>query len=163
MDFTSTIFGSALMAVILLSCPFTAPQETGVPPAPSPPIVLNSSNESLNIPPDINTSPPANYSPPSQSEQDWAMINKSNVEGACLSQAKKAAVAGGYSEGLVFSCACGAQESAGIKSYECSVSALDGAHPISINCTKSEKNCRITFDGSIAAFTFDQLQALANP
>ena len=162
MDFIGIIFGSALMAVILLSCPFTAPQEINAPPAQSPPPVFNSSNESPIAPSAINTSPPANQSPPIQSEPDWAMISKSNVESACLSQAKKAAVSGGYSEGLVFSCACGAQESAWIKSYECSVSALDGAHPISIICTKSEKTCRISFEGSMATFTFGQLQALAN-
>lgn len=158
-----TVFGSALMLAVLLSCPFTAPQDTGTPPSPFPPLAFNPPNASANASPIINAPPYANVSLPGTTEQGWAMINRSNVESACLSQAKKAAVAGGYNEGMVFSCACRARESAVAKSYECSVSALDGQHPVGINCTKSDKTCRISFGGSEAAYTFDQLQALANP
>ena len=174
MDKKSIILGSALIAAIicfalivavLFACPFTVPQGAGAPPPSQQQQVSNLPNASINASPAINASPSpdANASPPDRTERDWAMINRSNVENACLSQAKKTAVASGYDEWLVFSCACSAQELAGAKSYECSVSALDGAHPVSINCTKSDKACRIAAQGSESTYTFDQLQVLANP
>ena len=104
----------------------------------------------------------ANATPPDNTEQEWALITNGNVQNACFSQAKKTAVASGYSEMMVFGCSCNAQESAGTKSYDCSVSALDGQHPISIVCTKSSKTCSITSQQGNATYTFDQLQALAN-
>lgn len=144
------IFGSALIAVILLACPFTAQPE---PPAPLP-----------SIPPQPSASPavPINESQDEKTEQDWALITKANVEDACLSQAKKAAADSGYDEGVVFSCGCSAQESAGEKSYDCIVSALDGAHGLGVACTKSLKSCTISAQGSQATFTFAQLQALGD-
>lgn len=177
MDISGTIFGSGIIALILLACPFTEPQETAVPQQP---IVSNPLNASANatLPanvsspanatpagnatPPVNSTLPANTSLSSQTELDWALISKGNVESACLSQAKKMAVAGGYSAGLVFSCACSAQETSETKAYDCSVSAIDGAHPLSVNCTKSERACLIDAQGDVGIYTFDQLQALAN-
>lgn len=156
MDKTGKIFGSALMAIILFACPFTVPQGANVPPVPPPPIVSNQPNAFA------NASLPLNSSPPDKTEQDWAMITKANVEGACLAAAKKEATAQGYSEGVVFGCACSAQESGTAKSYGCSVSALDGGHPVGINCTKSEKACTINTQAGNATYTFGQLQSLAN-
>jgi hypothetical protein len=150
MDKTGMIFGSALIAVILFACPFTAPQEAGTPGPSSPLPIPNPANASVNA------------SPPDKTGQDWAMINNANVENACTSQAKKAAVARGYNEGVVFGCTCSAQESGGTKSYECSISAIDGQHPVSINCTKSEKTCSVATQEGEDNYTFDQLQALAN-
>ena len=157
MNKNGMIFGSALIAVILLVCPFTAPQGAGTPQPSSPLQVSSPPNAS------INASLPANEPLADKTEQDWAMINKSNVEIECVSQAKKMAVASGYNGGVVFSCACSAQESNGTKSYGCSVSALDGQHPLSIICTKSEKACLITTQDGVGNYTFDQLQSLANP
>ena len=174
MDKTGMIFGSALIAVILFACPFTAPQEAGAPPASPPPQnssqlpVSNQANETANAsspPPNstVNFSLPANATPPDNTEQEWALISKNNVESACLSAAKKTAASSGYSEMMVFGCACSAQESAGTKSYDCSVSAIDGQHPVSITCTKSSRTCSITSQQGSATYTFDQLQSLANP
>lgn len=156
MDKTATIFSSALIAVILFICPFTVPREAGNPQLPSPPDISNLPNASA------SASPPENASPSDKAERDWAMITKENVESACLSEAKKEAVAEGYSEGMVFGCACSARESAGAKSYECSVSALDGEHLAGIVCTKSGMACTITTQQGEATYTFEQLQALAN-
>lgn len=153
---TATIFSSALIAVMLFACPFTVPQEAGNPRLPSPPDISNLPNASASAP------QPENASASGKTEQDWAMITKENVERACLSEAKKEAVAQGYSEGVVFGCACSASESAGSKSYECSVSALDGGHPVGIVCTKSKEACTITTRQGEATYTFEQLQALAN-
>jgi hypothetical protein len=174
MDKTGMIFGSALIAIILFACPFTAPQEAGAPQPSSPPMnssplpVYNPPNASINTSPpqpnaSINASLPANATLLDNTERDWALINKANVENACFSQAKKTAAASGYSEMVVSGCACSAQESAGIKSYDCSVSALDGQHPLSIICTKSSRSCSVISQQGNATYTFDQLQALANP
>lgn len=95
-------------------------------------------------------------------EQDWALISKANVEKACLSNAKKEAAAMGYNEGVVFSCSCNAQESAGSKSYDCTISALDGGHAAGIACEKSLQSCTITSQIGTATYTFAQLQAMAD-
>ena len=178
MDKISKIFGFALIAAILcfalvvaILFAFLSPAPQGAAaPAPSVPLPASTlppnasiPNESLNSTPAVNSSPPGNITLPSQAELDWVLISKSSVESACLSQAKKTVAASGYNEGLVFSCACSAQESSSVKSYGCSVSALDGQHPVGINCTKSGQACSITAQGSTASYTFDQLQALANP
>jgi hypothetical protein len=163
MDKTGMVFCSALMAVILFACPFTAPQEAGLPLPSSPPLVSSPPNASVNASLPANAPLAANASLPDKTEQDWALINKGNVENACTSQAKKTAVAAGYGEGAVFDCICSAQESGETKSYDCSVSALDGQHPLSIICTKSKKTCRVTTPDGEGDYSFDQLQSLANP
>jgi hypothetical protein len=136
--------------MILVACPFTQPQQPASPP-PQPPQKIN--------PGPIG---PANASPPDKIEQEWLLINNSNVEGVCLSQAKKEAVAQGYNESVVFSCTCTAQESPEVKSYACAVSALDGAHNIGISCAKGSQACKITSQQGTKSYTFDQLSALGN-
>lgn len=151
MDKTGKIFSSALIAIMFFACPFTQPTEQ---------------------PPQVPSVPPAqapadNMTPgapaPDKAEQAWAMIKRENVESACLSQAKKTAVASGYDDGVVFGCSCTAQESPDAKSYDCSVSALDGTHPVAISCTKSQQTCEIVSQQGAATYTFDELQSLANP
>lgn len=145
---TGTFFGTALIAVILLSCPCTAPPE---PAAPSPvePIIAIPPNSTINGTPLNNT------------DSEWALITKANVEGACLSQAKKEAIKKGYSDAVVFGCSCSAMESASSKSYSCGVSALDGSHDVSIVCIKSSQTCLISADSVENTYSFDQIRQIA--
>ena len=143
-----------IFAIMLFACPFTQPSAQA-PPVPS-------AQQAPSSVPNITPNASANAFQPDKTEQDWAMISKENVENACLSQAKAAAVAKGYNEGMVFSCSCIAQESPGFKSYDCSISALDGEHSAGITCIKSGQTCSIDSQEGTATYTFDDLQALVN-
>lgn len=96
-----------------------------------------------------------------QTESDWSMLTEENVEKACLSVAKKQASDAGYSESLVFGCGCTANETPEVKSYSCTISALDGGHDASVTCTKSLKVCEISSEQGKVSYTFDELRALA--
>jgi hypothetical protein len=143
------VFGA--IAVILLSCPFTAPAK---PPAGAdlPP-----------LPPGQGEAPLPNQSinstPAETMEKVWLMIGKDNVEALCLSKAKEEAVAMGYSDSLVFGCACTAQELESTKAYDCKISALDGEHSVSVMCAKAQKTCAIVSEQGTTASTFEDLAA----
>ncbi len=98
-----------------------------------------------------------------EAEQTWALITVLNVEKACTATAKKEAVAQGYGDWVIYGCTCSAlQESPEAKSYSCQVSALDGAHPLSVNCTKSQRACDGASEQGTFHYTFAELQAMAN-
>lgn len=101
--------------------------------------------------------PEGNGKTDEQVEAQWARITNGNVEQSCLAEAKREAVASGYSDSLVFSCSCTADEGSGVKSYDCSVSAADGAHPGSVICTKSQQACQISSEQGTYAYTFDEI------
>ncbi|MDO8340184.1 MAG: hypothetical protein Q7T16_06020 [Candidatus Burarchaeum sp.] len=64
---------------------------------------------------------------------------------------------------MIYGCACSAlQESSETKSYDCQVSALDGAHSVSAECIKSQKICNVVSERGKFYYTFEELQALAN-
>jgi hypothetical protein len=148
---TGKIFSFGLIAFILLACPFTTPvqEANNIPPAQNvPPTPEPSVNSTLPPPP-----PDGN----AQLEAQWALITKGNVEKACLSSAKAEAKSRGYSESLVFSCSCTAQESDSYKSYGCSISAADGSHALSAACTKSDKSCVINSEQGTVTYTFEEI------
>ena len=156
------IFSFGLIALVLLACPFTAPAQNGVPPSSVPSI-----NQTLQ--PSINSTappqpPPAasvNASPADITDAQWALITKGNVEKACLSSARAEAKSRGYSESLVFSCSCSAQETEGYKSYSCDIGAADGSHALSAACTKSDKSCVINSEQGTITYTFEELAGMA--
>lgn len=154
---TGKLFSFGLIALVLLACPFTEPpqesgsarpEENGLPP--SQPEQLANSTAPPPLPPEENA----------QLEAQWAMITNQNVEAACLSSAKNEAVAAGYPESLVFSCACTPNEGSGAKAYSCSVSAADGAHMATIACVKSQQSCQISSEKGTYTYTFEEIEQM---
>ena len=154
---TLAIFAIALLAYFFLQMHAPAPAPTAPPLAPQ---------NAASAPNSTNGTAPMNASPgdaaAQELERQWSLITKTKVETACLSQAKTQAVDAGYSAGLVFSCSCNAQESASLKSYACTVSALDGGHQVGIACTKRQRSCEITSEQGTFVYTFAQLSAMEN-
>ena len=93
-------------------------------------------------------------------ESQWKIITLTNAESVCFSEAKKAAVAQGYSDSLVFSCKCTASETNEIKSYSCVVSAVDGSHKVGIMCLKVQNQCAVSSEKGTQSYSFDQLENL---
>lgn len=111
--------------------------------------VQNPQNKEPNVPAVENPGQTEN-----QNDDLWNYITKPVVEKNCLTQAKEFA---GSNAWAVRSCSCSVQESSDRKFYACSVSALDGAHPVSVDCTKAEKSCLITSEQGSAVWSFEQL------
>jgi hypothetical protein len=168
MEKTRALFGMALLAVLAFACPFTSPQETtenppAMPLPQSPPVPAPNLSTNATSPSNLTANSSANSTATSQQiELQWSLITKANVEGVCLSEAKKQAVEKGYGEGVVFGCTCSAQESSESKSYACEVSALDGSHPVSVSCAKSAQSCQISSEAGAFAYSFEELQAMGN-
>lgn len=120
----------------------------GPAPSPGPPSSTGNPN---------NPSAPLQ---PDRSEEQWAAITVPRLESACLSIARQEAKAAGYDERLVFSCSCAGDEGAQRKTYACTISALDGGHPASMDCVKSERGCRITSEKGEFFYTFDQMESM---
>ncbi|GEM_PF-6408741 len=97
------------------------------------------------------------------SETDqWSQINTNSVEKGCLKRGKQIAKEQGYGDYVIWGCDCTAQESEEIKSYECSLSALDGSHPFEMICHKSESSCLIITESETEDYTFEEIQELLN-
>ena len=88
----------------------------------------------------------------------WSKISKVNVESLCLSEAKR--VAGGNAW-AVDSCSCSEKSASGKKEFSCSVSALDGEHPVSIECFKKEGYCLVVSEQGASKLTVDDLKKFA--
>ena len=87
----------------------------------------------------------------------WDSIQLSVVELTCLSQAKL------YAEDLAWavnSCSCIETVSDSSKEYSCSVSALDGIHPVEISCKKESSKCVIESEEGTKVMGFAELNAL---
>ena len=113
----------------------------------------------------INQTQPALNSTDNQTnktEEQWGNITKNQAEKGCLKQAKKVATDKGYSDAMVFSCTCPAQETSTTKSYDCTVSALDGEHKVTINCIKAENKCAVTSEEGTSYYNFNELEKFAN-
>lgn len=153
---SSKAFSFGLIAVLLLACPSTAPQEETGGSVPSGENVTSVAPE-----PSISSQPP----PPPESgnpqlEAQWARITQPNVEQACLAQAKREAEASGYSGSLVFSCSCTANEGDEAKAYPCSIAAADGTHTALVVCSKAKQECGINSEKGKQTYTFDEIEAL---
>ena len=98
---------------------------------------------------------------PEEIESAWLLINQGNVEKACLAQSKQEAKMQGYPDSVVFGCSCTATETAETKNYACQVSALDGNHPASLDCTKSQQSCTVKSQFGTVYYTFEEMRALA--
>ena len=105
-----------------------------------------------------NQNPPVNE----HLEQQWNLITKTEVESLCFKQAKIYAASQGYSESWVYDCKCNADESNNVKNYVCALNAVDGSHPLSVSCVKSQGICMLTIDGGSATYDFDSIEQLAN-
>ncbi len=68
----------------------------------------------------------------------------------------------GYGDYVIWGCSCTAQEDEEIKSYECSLSALDGSHPFEMICHKSENSCLIITESETEDYTFEEIKELLN-
>ena len=123
--------------------------------------VPNNSNTAANsVPlqqPEPNDITEINNGGQRENELLWAMIARPTVEKGCLAEAKRSA--GNYAWG-VKSCSCSQNESEESKFYNCSISAIDGEHPLTISCIKSEGSCLITSEQGQSRLTFRQLQAI---
>src|SRR3989344_3853615 len=104
-----------------------------------------------NYNPDQNTQ---GQSSDPENERLWAMIDKPNVEKGCLLEAKREA---GGNAWAVDSCSCSAIESDEAKFYSCQIKALDGPHPLTIDCKKYDGTCKITSEKGYSILTFAQL------
>ncbi len=116
-------------------------------------------------PPQVqNISPPVqNVSPPTPKiEQQWASITNDQAQKGCLRQAKKVATDQGYSESVVFTCICTANENDQFKNYACSISAIDGSHKVTIDCIKTQNQCVVTSEQGTQSYNFDQLETFIN-
>lgn len=91
-------------------------------------------------------------------EVTWSRINKKNVEKVCLSETKKEAVDQGYPDFSVSSCSCTTKEEITTKEYSCTISALDGSHPISIKCLKSDEECEIITEEGKQSISFEEIE-----
>ncbi|MCR4368508.1 MAG: hypothetical protein NUV67_01230 [archaeon] len=84
----------------------------------------------------------------------WGKITLGAVEGACLSAAKQQA---GSNAWAVSSCSCSETSPGSEKHYSCSVFALDGAHPVQIDCYVSSGSCRIESEAGVAVYSLERL------
>jgi len=105
--------------------------------------------------------PAQNASVNSSLEAQWALITKPEVEAVCLKLARDAVAGRGYSTSVVFGCTCQAQGTDEVKSYGCTVSAVNGDNPVSVVCVKADATCSSSSSFGNSIYTFDQLQALA--
>jgi hypothetical protein len=157
----TAVLGAAVIALALLAYALTqihvqtTSQQPQTPPAPN---ETPASNGTIGITP-TGAAPGV-----AEAEQTWALITMPNVEKACLALSKKEAVAQGYGDWVVSGCGCTVLEASAVrKAYDCKVSALDGTHPVSVDCGKSLKSCTIVSEKGTTAYTFEQLQAMAGP
>jgi len=121
-----------------------------------------SSDSPSNLAPIIQstTSPTNNsgsYSDPIPDSDLWDLIQTPVVEQNCLLQAKQVA---GDMAWAVSACSCSEQKTSTTKSYSCSVSALDGQHPLSIDCTKESQGCVVSSEEGTYSFSFEELSSL---
>jgi len=107
--------------------------------------------------PQASESSPVTDPGPSRSDELWNMIDSVVVEKNCLAEAKKSA---GSNAWAVRGCSCSAQQNESRKVYACSVSALDGSHPVGIDCIKELGYCEINSEQGVARLTFEQLQQI---
>lgn len=150
----AAVFGCALVALLFWAVGGQVSQPTPYAPQPSPP----GSNG------DAGAGGGAGNGTPSVTnvEKTWALIYKANVEKACIASAKDEAAAQGYGTWVVSGCSCTVlEESEGRKAYDCKVSALDGNHPLSIDCRLSLLLCTVVSEKGALSYGFEQLQAMA--
>lgn len=143
----SNIFVFAVLIVLASSCPILefVKALSGAYAPENASILENNTNQSIN-----------------KTEQQWNNISNAQAEKGCLKQAKKVATNEGYSEALVFSCKCVSQETSATKTYDCSVSAMDGSHDVSINCVKAQNKCIVISEQGTKVYNFDELEKFAN-
>lgn len=90
----------------------------------------------------------------------WSLLSRENVELQCLKQARAYAEKQGVPSFAVASCKCAANETADVKSYNCTISAIDGNYPVDARCVKKEGRCLFTSPGGAIVYTFDEMEKL---
>jgi hypothetical protein len=90
----------------------------------------------------------------------WSLLNRENVEVQCLKQARFYAEKQGLPSFAVTSCKCSANETADVKSYDCSISSFDGIYKIDAKCVKKDERCIFTSIGGAIVYTFDEMEKM---
>ncbi len=99
--------------------------------------------------------------PPEPPKTDvWSLLNSQNVEVQCLKQARAFAVKSGVPEFAVSGCRCSANETADVKIYDCTISAIDGDYDVDAKCVKADERCLFTSMGGAIVYTFDEMEKL---
>ncbi|MDP3762470.1 MAG: hypothetical protein Q8Q97_00145, partial [bacterium] len=124
-----------------------------------------------NVPP-AGSNPPGNNGPgpiipgpgepsgtPGEDNSLWLRVSNSLVQDACLSEAKRQAGANSWA---VRDCTCSPTEGEDEKSYNCSIGALDGGHPLSIDCFRQKRSCTLVSEQGTSMLTFEQLAAIVD-
>jgi len=145
----SSLIALPIVLLLLSSCALLPepPSENATSPEPQPPPQGTQGG---------NVSEPT----PSAIDLQWAMISLQMAESQCLSQAKAEASSAGYPSFFVSGCSCQETKSDAVKSYDCSVSAVDGSHEATITCMRNEARCLIVSEVGSAYYTFDDLEAM---
>ncbi|VVB73789.1 Uncharacterised protein [uncultured archaeon] len=85
----------------------------------------------------------------------WGLITESNVESLCLDEAKAQA---GSNSWAVLDCGCTESVTPDKKTYGCNVSAMDGMHPFSAECTRSADSCVLrSIEAGDFSYSFEEL------
>ncbi|MAG22073.1 MAG: hypothetical protein CL943_02085 [Candidatus Diapherotrites archaeon] len=93
---------------------------------------------------------------PAEARKDfyWELVSLEKVEPVCLNQARAYA---GENSFAVLGCDCTQEDAGADKAYDCVVSALDGDHPVKIDCIKDDEKCIIESEVGIVEFSFEEL------
>lgn len=115
-------------------------------------------------PADVTSEPEENKTSPEQPEipktDVWSLLNKENVEDQCLEQARAFAAEQGLPGFFISGCVCSATEGPAVKSYNCTISAIDGAYLVDARCVKADERCLFTSLGGAIVYTFDEMEKL---
>ena len=98
--------------------------------------------------------------PTKKSNDQWGRITTHIVEQNCLDQAKKVAVAEGYSESFVLSCSCLNVQSEVLKTYDCSINTIDVVHAarkVLVHCYKTNGQCTIASEQGLQTYNMSEL------
>lgn len=143
---------AGLIMLLLSSCMLTGqPEANGTMAANN-----TTANSTRQAPQNVSPAPPSNPA------SDWDYINKTNVEIDCMSEARTYATSQGFGPEVVYGCQCSANESDALKTYNCSISALDGQHPVEVKCSKDNGTCVISINGKSEELTIEQIYSIAN-
>lgn len=108
-----------------------------------------------------NSTAPEQQEPQEEPKTDvWSLLNRENVEIQCLRQARAFAAEQGLPSFFVSRCSCSEEASPSLKSYNCTISAIDGTYNIDAKCVNADKRCIFTSLGGTIVYTFDEMEKL---
>ncbi len=135
------IFGSCfVVGIIGYFLTKTAPIETVSTEDIPPPVSFNLTNDTQA---NVNTI--------------WEALYSLDADGVCLEKAREVAKIKKVPPSFVYSCSCASHVSSEEASYDCEVSAIDGAHSVQISCIKSAQFCAINSEIGESRVTFEEI------